>query len=233
MAQFEQSSVPAGSTALEHATPEHDVVPAQSTGRMPVVAVLVALAFAASAFFFYHQGQREVALSAASAPASTTDDAANGSTSLVAKDSGDRASARTIAQTYSDGKPDIIVVVHPTAAQMRAPAAKRMLAKVSKPAAPIVTTAAIERAVALATRPQPVYPVQALRAREQGTVLVLVQVDVNGHVSDARIVHRSGSSILDRAAPTEVRRWQFEPALHNGQPIVASVEVPVSYRLDQ
>jgi TonB family protein len=233
MAHTEQSSVPAGSTTLEHATPEHDVVPAQSTGRMPVVAVLVALAFAASAFFFYHQGQRDAALSAASAPASTTDDAAKGSTSLVANDSGDRASARTIAQTYSDGKPDIIVVVHPTAAQMRAPAAKRMLAKVSKPAAPIVTTAAIERAVALATRPQPVYPVQALRAREQGTVLVLVQVDVNGHVSDARIVHRSGSNILDRAAPNEVRRWQFEPALHNGQPIVASVEVPVSYRLDQ
>ncbi|WP_414706842.1 energy transducer TonB [Rudaea sp.] len=29
----------------------------------------------------------------------------------------------------------------------------------------------------------------------------------------------------------EVRRWKFEPALHNGQPVVASVEVPVSYRL--
>ena len=82
-------------------------------------------------------------------------------------------------------------------------------------------------------RPQPVYPVQALRTREQGTVLVLAQVDINGQVSDARVVRHSGSHTLDRAAPNEVRRWKFSPALHDGQPIVASVEVPVSYRLDQ
>jgi protein TonB len=90
----------------------------------------------------------------------------------------------------------------------------------------------MDRDVALTTRPRPVYPAQALRTREQGTVLVLAHVDANGQVSDARVVRRSGSSTLDRAAPNEVRRWKFSPALHDGQPIVASVEVPVSYRLE-
>jgi outer membrane biosynthesis protein TonB len=39
--------------------------------------------------------------------------------------------------------------------------------------------------------------------------------------------------MLDRAASKEVSRWKFEPALRNGQPVVASVEVAVSYRLNQ
>ena len=60
---------------------------------------------------------------------------------------------------------------------------------------------------------------------------MLAKVDVAGHVSDAQVVRRSGSFTLDRAAMNEVRHWKFEPALHNGQPVVASVEVPVSYRL--
>ena len=108
--------------------------------------------------------------------------------------------------------------------------AKRMLAKTTQPA----TVPAMkfgDRGVALLSHPKPAYPLPALRDREQGTVFVLAQVDVTGRVSDARVARRSGSSILDRAAMNEVRHWQFEPALHNGQPIVASVQVPVSYRL--
>jgi len=231
MAQFEQSTVPADSTAAAHATPEHNIAPAEPTGRMPLIALLIALAFGASAFFFYHQGQRDAAQSAAASQASIMDDAAGGSTSPTS-DNGDRAST-TATQAADDGKPDIIVTVHPTAAQMRAPVAKRMLAKTAKPANAPRIAPPIDRQVALTSHPQPVYPVQALRAREQGTVLVLAQVDVNGHVSDARIVQGSGSRILDRAAPKEVQRWRFEPAMHNGQPIVASVEVPISYRLGQ
>lgn len=247
MAQFEQSTVPARSTtsddvsqdqaARNHAAGDSDVVPAERSAMIPMLAVLMALLFAASAWFFYHQGQRD-ALGVASPPASATHDASpSGSTSL-ASNSGDLGSATTGEQAASNGEPDIIVTVHPKPEQMRAPAAKHMLsksrlAKATKPAKSTPLVAKIDRQVALATHPQPVYPVQALRAREQGTVLVLAQVDVNGHVSDARVVHHSGSATLDRAATNEVRRWNFEPALHDGQPIVASVQVPVSYRLDQ
>jgi TonB family protein len=47
------------------------------------------------------------------------------------------------------------------------------------------------------------------------------------------VIRHSGSFALDRAATNEVRSWQFQPALHDGKPVVASVQVPVSYRLDQ
>lgn len=89
------------------------------------------------------------------------------------------------------------------------------------------------RDVVLLGYPTPTYPREALREREEGTVLVLAQVDVQGHVSDARVIGRSGSFALDHAATKEVRRWQFQPALHDGKPVVASVEVPVRYRLEQ
>jgi protein TonB len=246
MARLEKSTVPArsmtdDSAADLSATREPDVVadvpPAERGLMMPLTALLVAMVFAASAWFFYHQGQRDAMLGAAS-PATSDDTTARGPTELAANGNGDPATAATVVQTSSYGEPDMIVTVHPTAAQMQSPTKpvrKTMLAKASKPAkaAPLISATAIDREVALTTRPQPVYPAQALRAREQGTVLVLAQVDVNGHVSDARIVRRSGSSVLDRAAPNEVRRWKFSPALHDGEPIVASVEVPVSYRLDQ
>jgi TonB family protein len=47
------------------------------------------------------------------------------------------------------------------------------------------------------------------------------------------VIRHSGWSALDRAAMIEVRNWQFQPALQDGKPVIASVQVPVSYRLDE
>lgn len=249
MAQFEQTRTERSSAAERSARArasrdstsqdrveraEQAIAPAQRAGVMPQVAVLVALLFAAVAWLAYHQGQRD-SLGAAAAK----EYAAVASNPQFA-DARDAGRATTIVQSPSFGKPDILVTVHPSAAQIQAPSSSLTptgvrLARAVRPAKvmPVVATKKLDREVALSSRPQPVYPAQALRSREQGTVLVLAQIDVNGRVSDARIVRRSGSNILDRAAPNEVRRWKFAPALHDGQPIVASVEVPVSYRLDQ
>lgn len=260
MTQSEQSPLPGSAAAQQtqavrrRAAPSRDEFDsasadngtsiAESRDIMPWVAALIALCFAASGWFFYHQGQRDALITSSPSASMTGDDATPAATAtpLVA-DSREPDSTTTAVQTDSYGKPDIIVTAHPTAEQMQAPAAepaqrKHMLAKANRraqsaPALAMVDRTNIDREVTLASRPQPIYPTQALRAHEQGTVLVMAQVDVNGRVSDARIVERSGSSILDRAAPNEVRRWKFTPALHDGQPIVASVEVPVSYRLDQ
>ena len=158
----------------------------------------------------------------------------------------DPATATTAVQSPSYGDPDIVVTVHPNATQdsgarRRQTVARLMLAKrLCRPAKAASIVASMDTGIRSRgrARDSPRQPVcdldgRPMRAHEQGTVLVMAQVDVNGRVSDARIVERSGSSILDRAAPNEVRRWKFSPALHDGQPIVASVEVPVSYRLDQ
>lgn len=198
----------------------------------PGLAIVVALAFAANAWFFYRQG-REEALNPDSAtmpPATiawtvpvTSPTPAAGATSAAQQSIAASETAEPAADAANADRPA-------TKRSARAKPAQRMLAKSIKPAAPS-TMKSVDRGVALLSHPKPAYPLPALRDREQGTVLVLAQVDVSGRVSDARIARRSGSAILDRAATNEVRRWQFEPALHNGQPVVASVQVPVSYRL--
>ena len=239
MAQFEQSAADQKTRQVKAAR-ERDTAPTQSSGM--VIGIACALAVAASSWFFYHQGQRD-ALKPVEIPVAASNETAP--SSEATQPSADGTSATTMVQSPNYGQPDIIVTAHPTQDQVDQTAS----AGDAKPAAPArvksapraaktrtmmaATTKPLEREVVLASRPQPVYPAQALRAGEQGTVLVLAQVDVNGQVSDARVVHRSGSNILDRAAPNEVRHWKFQPALHDGRPVVASVEVPVSYKLDQ
>ncbi|HEX7917692.1 TonB family protein [Rudaea sp.] len=203
----------------------------------PGLVILVALAFAANAWFFYRQGQKEALSDGSEALPSAT----------IAWTRPEESSPATAAQANSDAAQQPGATANDTAkpASVDAPTADKapvkrttrarptnrtMLAKATPQAthsAPIPS----ERSVALLTHPKPAYPAPALRERQQGTVVVMAKVDVAGRVSDAEVVRRSGSFTLDRAAMNEVRRWKFEPALHNGQPVVASVEVPVSYRL--
>ncbi len=47
---------------------------------------------------------------------------------------------------------------------------------------------------------------------------------------DAKIIQRSGSRDLDRAALDAVRGWRFQPAQSNGQPMVGSLEIPFDFQ---
>ena len=77
--------------------------------------------------------------------------------------------------------------------------------------------------------PAPRYPGTALRNGDSGTVLVRVEVDVNGMPAGVALVQRSGSRDLDRAAMEAVRRWRFRPAQRDGRAIPGSVVVPIEF----
>lgn len=77
--------------------------------------------------------------------------------------------------------------------------------------------------------PRPEYPVQALRRGETGTVLLQVEVDADGHPTRVQVVQSSRSRALDRAAANAVERWEFSPALRNGQAVASRVLVPVEF----
>lgn len=79
--------------------------------------------------------------------------------------------------------------------------------------------------------PAPRYPMEAVRRRESGTVLVRVDVGPDGIPTSSSIVQSSQSRALDRAALDAVRRWRFEPAVVNGNPTVGSVVVPIRFDL--
>lgn len=87
------------------------------------------------------------------------------------------------------------------------------------------------REAVLLTQPRPSYPPEAYRAREEGTVIVQAEVDATGDAGEVKVVKRSGSRTLDRAAINEVRKWKFRPAMENGKAVASSVQVPVDYKL--
>lgn len=78
--------------------------------------------------------------------------------------------------------------------------------------------------------PPPSYPAGALRRGDSGTVVVQVVVGVNGEPLDVRVIQRSGARDLDRAALEAVRRWRFQPAHSNGQPMQATLEIPFDFK---
>lgn len=82
-------------------------------------------------------------------------------------------------------------------------------------------------------RPQPpVYPRLANGKRQQGRVIVKVNVDEQGHVRQALVRESAGDAQLDEAARVALLGTAFEPARsRSGQAISATVAVPIAFRL--
>lgn len=79
--------------------------------------------------------------------------------------------------------------------------------------------------------PRPKYPTIARRRGWEGTVLLELTIDASGAVTDVTVKESSGRNALDRAAVSRAETWQFEPALRNGEAIVDTLEVPVTFAL--
>jgi periplasmic protein TonB len=87
--------------------------------------------------------------------------------------------------------------------------------------------------VAALNNPKPPYPLVARRQGAEGRVVLRAQVLEDGRCAEVRIVLSSGHTLLDESALSTVRRWRFVPATRAGTPVAASVDVPISFRLDQ
>lgn len=72
---------------------------------------------------------------------------------------------------------------------------------------------------------QPRYPMQAMRARHQGVVIVLVELAADGAVTSDSVYQSSGFRELDQAALEAVHKWHFDAAVGR------SVRVPVNFSL--
>ena len=78
---------------------------------------------------------------------------------------------------------------------------------------------------------RPVYPESARRAGIQGTTLLRIHIEVDGHVSDISVQRSAGHQALDEAAADAVRRWRFEPALNSAGPVSMWAVIPVEFRI--
>lgn len=78
---------------------------------------------------------------------------------------------------------------------------------------------------AIVSRTQPVYPELAHRMHVGGKVVLMVTVQPDGTVSDAKV--ESGHALLTMAAQDAVKKWRFAPSSE-----VSESEVEVNFNID-
>ena len=77
---------------------------------------------------------------------------------------------------------------------------------------------------------EPEYSEEARKARQQGTVVLAIDVDVNGRVANVRVLKSLGLG-LDEKAKEAVLKWRFRPAMAGGRPVTAPAQVNVTFHL--
>ncbi|MCP4216092.1 MAG: energy transducer TonB, partial [bacterium] len=82
----------------------------------------------------------------------------------------------------------------------------------------------------LIRRISPIYPIAALQARLQGTVVIEAVTDIYGKVITARTI--MGHPMLKGAATAAVKQWRYEPYILNGVPKPVVFTVTINFRLD-
>lgn len=78
-------------------------------------------------------------------------------------------------------------------------------------------------------REEPVYPVEAKRARVEGAVIVEITVDETGKVIQTRAL--CGDELLSYSAEQAARKWRFTPTLINGAAVKVVGTITFNFNL--
>jgi TonB family protein len=108
-----------------------------------------------------------------------------------------------------------------------APSSLRSIFPVDPDRPGVVRVAQGEMAELLISKVPAEYPAVPKRARIQGTVVLRVDVDKEGNVSNIQLI--SGHPLLAPAAIDAVRQWKYEPYLLNGEPVEVETQVRVNF----
>jgi TonB family protein len=79
-------------------------------------------------------------------------------------------------------------------------------------------------------QPDPEYAERPRQKKLQGTVLLSMIVTSDGTVREPQVT-RSLDKDLDQKALECVRKWKFEPATKDGQPVAYRIAVEISFHL--
>jgi periplasmic protein TonB len=82
----------------------------------------------------------------------------------------------------------------------------------------------------LIKKQQPVYPMVAKMAREQGVVVIGATIGPDGRIHDAEVL-ATPSPLLAKSAEDAVKQWQYKPYLLNGAAVEVETVVNVTYSL--
>jgi len=139
----------------------------------------------------------------------------------------------------AEDRPAFRAAVHTNGANPQIPASllSPALATNSSPATPKSVTSWIKQPVTLSEEASHallvyqaplVYPVEALKAGIEGSVLLQACVDRDGSVRDLKLVN--GYMVLGRAAFDSVKQWKFKPYRLNGEIVETQTFITVNFR---
>ncbi|MFO0658929.1 MAG: TonB-dependent receptor [Polyangiaceae bacterium] len=74
------------------------------------------------------------------------------------------------------------------------------------------------------------YPAAAMRERREAVVLLELEIDTEGKVTDARAVHPDDAD-FDSAAIAAAKQFRFEPALRDGRPVASKIRYSYAFKL--
>ena len=80
--------------------------------------------------------------------------------------------------------------------------------------------------------PDPEYSEEARKGKIEGVVVLWMIVTPEGTVRDVKVARSLGHG-LDEKAIEAVKKWKFEPALKDGQPVAVQINVKCSFRLSK
>ncbi len=86
------------------------------------------------------------------------------------------------------------------------------------------------RPAELVERTEPVYTDEARIARQEGSVLLDVEIDSEGRVGNFRVVRQLGLG-LDEMAVEAVKQWRFRPARLRGRRAPSRARLEIAFRL--
>jgi len=79
--------------------------------------------------------------------------------------------------------------------------------------------------------PKPPYPPYAYKAKQEGQVILSVEVLASGESGQVSIFSSSGFELLDESALSTVKKWHFVPAKKEGQVVPQTIRVPITFSL--
>ena len=77
----------------------------------------------------------------------------------------------------------------------------------------------------------PRYPPAAMRRHQEGEVVLIITVGIDGNPIDIQIQKSSRVRELDQEAIRAARNWKFNPEIRDGRAIQGRVLVPIKFSL--
>lgn len=78
--------------------------------------------------------------------------------------------------------------------------------------------------------PAPEYTDEARAKRIEGSVLLRGVIEADGRVTNIRVARGLGHG-LDQKAVDCLRKWTFEPAVRDGEPVAVKANIEINFRL--